>query len=182
MHDGVTGGALVNELRVGAGDRVLVVGASGGLGIVLVQLAKSRGARVVALARDERKLARVRELGADAVVDAEAPGWAERSRTAPSLLSTTVSNLPCSMAPPGGPFHFRMRASRMAAVPHPTPGSAWDRHRRLVSRWNRVMPLKVSVSCASPRSRAERAQHQCPRESEATQGATPLVMSIWGWA
>ena len=36
----------------------------------------------MALARDERKLARVRELGADAVVDAEAPDWADRARTA----------------------------------------------------------------------------------------------------
>jgi NADPH2:quinone reductase len=82
VHDGVTGGALVNEQRVGAGDRVLVVGASGGLGIVLVQLARARGARVVALARDERKLARVRTLGADAVIDSAAPDWAEQARTA----------------------------------------------------------------------------------------------------
>jgi NADPH2:quinone reductase len=82
VHDGVTGGALVDGLRVGRGDRVLVVGASGGLGIVLVQLAKARGARVVALARDERKLARVRTLGADAVVDSAAPDWVERARPA----------------------------------------------------------------------------------------------------
>jgi NADPH2:quinone reductase len=82
VHDGVTGCALVNEQRVGAGDRVLVVGASGGLGIVLVQLARARGARVVALARDERKLARVRTLGADAVIDSAAPDWAGQARTA----------------------------------------------------------------------------------------------------
>jgi len=82
VHDGVTGCALVNEQRVGAGERVLVVGASGGLGIVLVQLARARGARVVALARDERKLARVRTLGADAVIDSAAPDWAEQARTA----------------------------------------------------------------------------------------------------
>ena len=82
VHDGVTGGALVDEQRVGAGDRVLVVGASGGLGIVLVQLARARGARVVALARDERKLARVRALGADAVIDSDAPDWTARARAA----------------------------------------------------------------------------------------------------
>ena len=82
VHDGVTGCALVNEQRVAAGDRVLVVGASGGLGIVLVQLARARGARVVALARDERKLARVRTLGADAVIDSAAPDWAGQARAA----------------------------------------------------------------------------------------------------
>lgn len=75
VHDGVTGGALVDDLRVGRGDRVLVVGASGGLGIVLVQLARAAGAQVVALARDDRKLARVRALGADAVVDSDAADW-----------------------------------------------------------------------------------------------------------
>ena len=82
VHDGVTGGALVDEQRVGAGDRVLVVGASGGLGIVLVQLARARGARVVGLARDERKLARVRALGADAVIDSDAADWTAQARTA----------------------------------------------------------------------------------------------------
>ena len=81
VHDGVTGGALVEGLGVGAADRVLVVGASGGLGIVLVQLARARGARVVALASDERKLARVRTLGADAVIDSAAPDWIEQTRT-----------------------------------------------------------------------------------------------------
>ena len=82
VHDGVTGGALVEGLAVGAADRVLVVGASGGLGLVLIQLAKARGARVVALARDERKLARVRTFGADAVVDSAAPDWTAQARRA----------------------------------------------------------------------------------------------------
>jgi len=62
-----------------------VVGASGGLGIVSVQLGRARGARVVAVARDERKLERVRELGADAVIDSKAPDWS--SRPAPHLAA-----------------------------------------------------------------------------------------------
>jgi NADPH:quinone reductase len=56
--------------------------ASDGLGILSVQLAKARGARVVAVARDERKLARIRELGADAVIDSESPDWIDRTRGA----------------------------------------------------------------------------------------------------
>jgi NADPH2:quinone reductase len=47
-----------------------------------VQLARDRAARIVAAARDERKLARIRELGADAVVDTEAPDWVEQARAA----------------------------------------------------------------------------------------------------
>lgn len=53
LHDGPTALALAEGTWIGAGDRVLVVGASGGLGIVSAQLARARGARVVALARDE---------------------------------------------------------------------------------------------------------------------------------
>ena len=81
-HDGVTALALFEVTRVGTGDAVLVVGASGGLGILSIQLGLSRGARVVAVARDERKLARIRELGADAVIDSEAPDWIGRARAA----------------------------------------------------------------------------------------------------
>lgn len=72
--------ALFEGNRVGAGDAVL--GVSGGLGIVSVQLAPARGARVVAVARDERKLARIRQLGADAVIDSEAGDWVQQARTA----------------------------------------------------------------------------------------------------
>jgi NADPH2:quinone reductase len=82
LADGPTALALFEGLRIRAEDRVLVVGASGGLGIVSIQLARARAARVVAVARDERKLARIRELGTDAVIDSEAPGWVERARAA----------------------------------------------------------------------------------------------------
>jgi NADPH2:quinone reductase len=82
LHDGPTAMALVEGARIGSGDRVLVVGASGGLGILSVQLSRARAAVVVAVARDERKLARVRELGADAVIDSEAPDWVEQARAA----------------------------------------------------------------------------------------------------
>lgn len=82
LHDGPTALALMDRTRVARGDRVLVVGASGGLGIVSVQLAQARGARVVAVARDERKLARIGELGADAVIDSESPDWIEQARAA----------------------------------------------------------------------------------------------------
>jgi NADPH:quinone reductase len=82
LHDGPTALALAEGTRIARGDRVLVVGASGGLGIVSVQVALDRGARVVAVARDERKLARIRGLGAHAVVDSEAADWVEQVRDA----------------------------------------------------------------------------------------------------
>lgn len=81
LHDGPTGLALFDVTKVGADDSVVVVGASGGLGIVSVQLAEARVARVVAVAR-AAKLDRVRALGPDAVVDSERPDWVEQVRAA----------------------------------------------------------------------------------------------------
>jgi NADPH:quinone reductase-like Zn-dependent oxidoreductase len=54
--------------ELGAGERLLVVGASGNVGPYVVQIAKGRGAYVTAVARGE-KLDFVRSLGADEVID-----------------------------------------------------------------------------------------------------------------
>lgn len=54
--------------RVRAGHEVLVVGASGGVGTYVVQIARSYGARVTGVA-STAKVDLVRSLGADAVVD-----------------------------------------------------------------------------------------------------------------
>ncbi|MFI6639656.1 zinc-binding dehydrogenase [Streptomyces sp. NPDC050504] len=82
VHDGVTAARLLELVAVRPGERVLVVGASGGMGTLLVQQAKAAGAVVVALARGGRKLALVRELGADAAVDTGRAGWQEAAREA----------------------------------------------------------------------------------------------------
>ena len=54
--------------KFGAGSKVMIVGASGNVGPFLVQIAKSRGAEVTAVASGQ-KLDFVRTLGADHVVD-----------------------------------------------------------------------------------------------------------------
>lgn len=82
LHDAPTALALFEGAGIGPGKSVLVVGASGGLGMMSVQLGLVRDARVVAVARDERKLARVRELGPDAVINSEAADWVEQARAA----------------------------------------------------------------------------------------------------
>jgi alcohol dehydrogenase len=60
---------LVTQGRVVAGERVLILGASGGVGTCCVFLAKMAGATVVACASTETKLKRLHELGADHVID-----------------------------------------------------------------------------------------------------------------
>jgi alcohol dehydrogenase len=56
---------MVTRGQVAADDRVLILGASGGVGTACVQIAKRAGAEVVACASSSEKLERLRELGAD---------------------------------------------------------------------------------------------------------------------
>ena len=60
---------MVTQGRVAAGERVLVLGASGGVGTGCVFLAKLAGATVIACGSSEPKLKRLHELGADHVID-----------------------------------------------------------------------------------------------------------------
>jgi alcohol dehydrogenase len=55
--------------NVAKGEKVLILGASGGVGVCCVQLAKLAGAEVVACAGTDAKAARLKELGADHVVN-----------------------------------------------------------------------------------------------------------------
>jgi NADPH2:quinone reductase len=80
LHDGVTALGLMERVGVGPGEWVLVTGAGGGMGVLLVQLARAAGGRVVGAARGPRKLDVVRDVGAEAVVDYSEAGWAERVR------------------------------------------------------------------------------------------------------
>ena len=54
--------------QVLAGEKVLILGASGGVGVSCVQLAKLAGAEVIACAGSEEKGQRLKELGADHVI------------------------------------------------------------------------------------------------------------------
>ena len=60
---------LFREARLRAGERVFVQGGSGGVGSMVVQMAKAAGAQVMASAGSQDKARICRELGADAVVN-----------------------------------------------------------------------------------------------------------------
>lgn len=62
-----TAEGMLSRAEVGAGDTVLVTGASGGVGSAVIQLAKRRGATVVGLAA-ESKHADLAPLGADVLL------------------------------------------------------------------------------------------------------------------
>jgi NADPH2:quinone reductase len=59
---------LFRRGQLAEGETVLVTGVGGGVGSAAVQLAKTRGCRVIALAQDDAKAQFARELGADVVV------------------------------------------------------------------------------------------------------------------
>jgi NADPH:quinone reductase-like Zn-dependent oxidoreductase len=56
---------LVGRARIKAGDIVLVLGGSSGVGVAAIQIAKMIGARVIATAGNEDKMEQARDLGAD---------------------------------------------------------------------------------------------------------------------
>lgn len=55
--------------RVAAGEKVLILGASGGVGVCCVQLAKLAGAEVIACAGSDEKAAKLRAIGADSTIN-----------------------------------------------------------------------------------------------------------------
>jgi NADPH2:quinone reductase len=79
---GDTAWRLVHELgQVTGADRVLVLGASGGVGSLVVQLAATTGAEVWGQTTDPEKASFVRELGAANVVVTDQAGLAESAAT-----------------------------------------------------------------------------------------------------
>ena len=78
----VTYGTIDHALRdrgaLKAGETVLVLGAAGGIGIAAIEIAKAVGARVIACASSDAKLAVCREHGADATINYASEDLRER--------------------------------------------------------------------------------------------------------
>ena len=60
---------LITRARLRAGEDILILGASGGVGTAAVQIAKLAGARVFVTAGSDEKLQRLEELGADELIN-----------------------------------------------------------------------------------------------------------------
>lgn len=72
--------ALTHTARLRPGETLFVTGAAGGVGLTAVEIGKRLGARVIASARGEARLAVARKAGADVLVDSEAPGLRDALR------------------------------------------------------------------------------------------------------
>ena len=70
--------ALTRRARLQPGERLLVTGAAGGVGLTAVEIGRELGAEVVAVARGAEKLEVARQAGAHHLIDAEAPDLARK--------------------------------------------------------------------------------------------------------
>lgn len=78
---GATALSNLNALEAGEGTRLMLWGASGGVGHVALQLAKRMGARVFAIASGADGVELSKQLGADAAVDGRGDDVVQRART-----------------------------------------------------------------------------------------------------
>ncbi len=77
--------------RIVAGQRVAVIGAGGGVGIHMLQVAKAFGAFVIAVERDAEKLRRLQDVALDALVDASSESWqTDLAQAADGQLDTCI--------------------------------------------------------------------------------------------
>lgn len=91
---GSTALEAVRALQLEAGDAVFMAGASGAIGTLAIQLAKSAGARVAASASTANH-DYMRELGAELTVDYHDPHWVERVRVwAPGGVAAAMAIQP----------------------------------------------------------------------------------------
>ena len=65
--------ALTRRAHLQSGETLVVLGASGGVGLTAVEVGHALGARVIAVARGEKKLEVARAAGADVLIDSDAP-------------------------------------------------------------------------------------------------------------
>src|SRR3989454_10419085 len=75
------GPRIARPRRPGAGETLLVLGAAGGVGLAAIEIGKALGARVIACASSDEKLAVCREHGADATINYAAEDLRERIKS-----------------------------------------------------------------------------------------------------
>jgi NADPH:quinone reductase-like Zn-dependent oxidoreductase len=70
--------AIVTRGRLRAGETLLVIGGGGGVATFAIQIGKLAGARVICTTGSDEKAKRLRELGADEVVNYRTEDWGKR--------------------------------------------------------------------------------------------------------
>ena len=117
-----------------AGETVLILGASGGVGTCCVQLAKEAGATVVACASSEQKLAHLKALGADIVINYVSSDWVTECRR--------LFGRPRVFAGP--------ESGGMDVVVNFTGGDSWTRSLKVLRRGGRLLTCGATAGYDPP--------------------------------
>ena len=112
---------MVTIGKIKAGEKVLILGASGGVGTCCVQLAKLAGAEVIAAASTPEKLQRLKDLGADHLVDYKKEDF----------MKWVFTNF--------GKPHRRLYEKGMDVVVNFTGGDTWVKSLRTLHRGGRLL-------------------------------------------
>jgi NADPH2:quinone reductase len=91
--------ALRDRAALAAGETLLVLGAAGGVGLAAIEIGKAIGARVIACASSDDKLAVCREHGADATINYASEDFREQVKTITAAKGPDVV-----YDPVGGPY------------------------------------------------------------------------------
>lgn len=167
---------LSDTLQLGAGESILILGASGGLGHLAVQLAKRMGARVLAVASGPDGAALAGRLGADVSVDGRAGDVSQVARKfAPEGLDAALLTVGGEAAEQ---VLATVRVGGRAAAPHgvePQPKTSdgvklsfYDGNpdADIIARLNRLIeagPFHVEVARSFPLEEAAEAHRALER-------------------
>jgi NADPH:quinone reductase len=160
--DGLTALAGLDELQLAATQSLMILGASGGVGHLALQLARRLGVRVLAVASGLDGLELVQRLGADSAVDgrtadvaAVAHAFAPEGLDAALVLAGAKSDASLALVRPGGRIAY---PNGVDPAPDHLPGvrvKAFDGYsgREALDRLNEMIgmgPFHVEVSREYP--------------------------------
>jgi NADPH:quinone reductase len=172
--DGITAlRGLDDELKLQAGEKLMIFGASGGVGHIAVQLAKRMAAEVLAVASGADGVELVRRLGADAAVDGHRDDIVVDARTfAPEgfdaalvLVNGRGLREGLGFMKPGGRVAHPNGVEPVPQVPEGVTRLAYDGTpgRDALERLNRLIgsaPFHVELGRVYPLPEAERAHRE----------------------
>jgi NADPH:quinone reductase-like Zn-dependent oxidoreductase len=112
---------LVSKARLASGEYVLIMGASGGIGIACLQIARHLGARVMAVVGDKSKIAALRALGAEVVTDRTAESVPHVARAWTQKRGVDVAIEPVGSATWTGSIGSLAPEGRLVTCGHVSP-------------------------------------------------------------
>jgi NADPH2:quinone reductase len=121
LADGRTAMLLLRGAAIRPSETLLVNAAAGGVGSLLVQLARNAGAHVIGAAGGERKRTVARDLGASVAVDYTQPGWPAQVPSGVDVVfdgvGGAIGRAAFELVQPGGRFcAFGMASGSFAPI------------------------------------------------------------------